>query len=133
MKALEQLPNVPENGIVIRQEGALVRLFFDIEPAPAMPVEEGETPCNPGDLYQCYNVDVATPANYGNIIAAIVNDKYSADDVQALTANYFEAKDPESGLTEEKRAEYINEWNEFQAWRAKAKEIAAYVVTQLQY
>lgn len=133
MKALEQLQNVPENGIVIRQEGAIVRLFFDIEPAPEIPSLDGEEAAFPEDLYQCYNVDVAAPANYGNIIAAIVNDKYSADDVQALTANYFEAKDPESDLTDEKRAEYINEWNDFQAWRAKAKEIATYVVNQLQY
>lgn len=133
MKALEQFQNVPENGIVIRQEGAVVRLFFDIEPAPEMPTEDGETPCVPSDLFKCYNVDVATPANYGNVIAAIVNDKYSADDVQALTANYFEAKDSESALSDAKRAEYLNEWNEFQAWRAKAKEIATYVVTQLQY
>ena len=132
MKALEQFPNVPDNGIVIRQEGGVVRLFFDIEPAPEMPTMEGETPCGPGDLYECYNVDVPVPADYGTIVAAIVNDKYSADDTQALISNFTEARVEESDMPAAKREEYIAEWSEFQAWRAKAKEIARTVTTIIQ-
>ena len=132
MEALEQFPNVPDNGIVIRQEGGVVRLFFDITPASAVAAEEGETACGPGDLYECYNVDVAAPANYGGIIAAIVNDKYSADDTQALISNFTEARMDESDMPAEKREEYISEWNEFQAWRSKAKEIATTVTTIIQ-
>lgn len=132
MKALEQLPNVPQNGIVVRQEGAVVRLFFDIEPAPVMPTVDGEEPSSPGDLYQCYNVDVPAPATYGAVVAAIVNDKYSADDTQALISNFTEAKDADSEISDEKREEYISEWNEFQSWRAKAKEIATTVTNLIQ-
>lgn len=132
MKALEQLPNVPDNGIVIRPEGAVVRLFFDIAPASEMPTEDGETSSGPGDLYECYNVDVPVPADYGTVVAAIVNDKYSADDTQALISNFTSARIEESDMTEEKREEYISEWNVFQAWRAKAKEIATIVTTIIQ-
>lgn len=132
MKALEQLPNVPENGIVIRPEGAVVRLFFDIEPVTEMPAEDGETPSGPSDLYKCYNVDVPVPANYGSIVAAIVNDRYSADDTQALISNFTSARIEDSDMTEDKREEYIAEWNDFQSWRAKSKEIATIVTTLLQ-
>ena len=132
MEALEQFPNVPDSGIVIRQEGGVVRLFFDIAPAPEMPTEEGETTSGPGDLSECYNVDVPVPANYGNIIAAIVNDKYSADDTQALISNFTEARVEDSDMSHEKREEYIAEWNEFQAWRVKAKEIATAVTNIIQ-
>lgn len=130
MKTLEQLPSIPDSGIIVRQEGAIVRLFFDIEAAP-MPALEEDVCAQPEDLCQCYNVDVPAPANYGNIIASIVNDKYSADDVQALSANYIESNDPENNLDDDKRAEYISEWKEFQAWRAKAKEIASTVINLL--
>lgn len=132
MKALEQFPNVPQNGIIVRQEGAVVRVFFGVEPAPEMPSAEGDTPCNPGDLYECYNVDVPTPATYGAIVAAIVNDKYSSDEVQALIANFTEAKNEDSEMPEDKREEYVSEWNAFQAWRTKAKEIANIVTNIIQ-
>lgn len=130
MKTIEQLRCIPESGIVIRQEGGVVRLFFDITPAQAVALE-GEESCAPDDLYECYNVDVKAPVNYGSVIAAIVNDRYTADDAQALISNFTEAKDENSGIEQTKREEYISEWTEFQQWRAKAKEIAAFVTQGL--
>ncbi len=133
MKTLEQIPMIPESGIIIRQEGAVLRSFFDIKKAPDPQIsdESEEVISQPEDLCECYNVDVNAPITYGTIIAAIVNDKYSADDVQALSANYIEAKDSDSELDEEKRAEYIEEWSEFQNWRTTAKSIASTVMTML--
>lgn len=132
MKTLEQLASIPESGIVIRQEGAVLRLFFGIEPAEPMPSPEGEETAQPEGLCECYNVDVRAPFTYGSIVAAIVNDKYSADDVQALSANCIEAKNPDSPLSDGKRAEYEAEWAEFQQWRAKAKGIASAVIESMQ-
>lgn len=81
MKTLEQIPEIPESGIIIRKEGALVRVFFDIAKAP-VPEIEGEESSHPEDLCECYTVDVAAPATYGSVIAAIVNDRYTTDDVR---------------------------------------------------
>lgn len=133
MKTLEQIPVIPESGILIRQEGAVLRVFYDISKAPAPDVADDseETPAPPEDLCECYNIDVDAPIEYGSIVAAIVNDKYSADDVQALSANYIDAKDPDSTILREKREEYLAEWSEYQAWRTSAKEIASTVISML--
>lgn len=131
MKTVEQLQNIPESGIIIRPEGGIVRLFFDITPAQIVVPEGEDESCAPDDLCDCHNVDVKAPVNYGSIIAAIVNDKYSADDAQALISNFTEAKDENSSIEQSKREEYLDEWTAFQQWRAKAKEIAAYVVEHL--
>jgi hypothetical protein len=65
----------------------------------------------------------------GDIIAAIMNDKYSPDAYQAILANYELAKDKSSGISSEKKAEYLAEYQAFQEARAHAKEIAAIVVS----
>ena len=67
-------------------------------------------------------VILEAPLSYENIIAAIVNAKYSNDDVTAITLNYLLAVHNE--VDENKQEEYINEYRTFQAWRKKAKEIA---------
>lgn len=132
MKTLEQIQEIPESGILLRAEGAVLRVFFNISKAKPMATgEDGEESGEPEDLCECYNVDVNAPFNYGNIIAAIVNDKYSSDDVQALQANYIDAMDEKSKTASDKREEYISEWNDFQSWRATAKEIAAKVISML--
>ena len=71
------------------------------------------------------------PITYGSIVSAIVNDRYSADDVQALSANFIDAKDTRSSVEEDKREEYVNEWSEYQSWRTTAKGIATTVITML--
>ncbi|MCM1075932.1 MAG: hypothetical protein NC548_52650 [Lachnospiraceae bacterium] len=133
MKTLEQIEMIPQNGIIVRQEGAVLRVFFDIAkaPTPESPKDGEEVHTQPDDLCECYNVDVQAPITYGSIVAAIVNDKYSSDDVQALQANYLEAKDSKSSLDSDKRKEYLAEWSDFQAWRTTAKEIATSVVSMI--
>lgn len=135
MKTIEQFSSVPENGIIIRQEGAILRVFFGIkavEQSAGVTDEdsEGASPSVVADLYECNVVDVKG-RTYSEIVAAIVNGKYSSDDVQALQSNYIEAKDTDSGQTKVKRAEYLTEWSEFQDWRKEAKEVAAEVVEML--
>ena len=79
----------------------------------------------------CESIDVDS-RNYDRIVAAIVTDHYSSDAYQALIANYQMAKDPEAEISEEKRSEYIQEYESFQAWRAHAKEVAHIVVTEIE-
>lgn len=118
------MPQLPESGVQVTIEGELLRLLFDFSPAEPHEGEE-ET-----DIYDCESVDV-TGRTYGSIVAAIVNDRYSADDVQAIMANYAEALDSSSEITAEKRAEYLAEYEDYQAWRKHAKEIAVIVLAQL--
>ena len=52
---------------------------------------------------------------YGKIVDAIVTFKYPNDKMQAVINNY---------LLEPENPEYITAFNEMQAWRKEAKEIA---------
>jgi len=124
-------PIVPQSGIICNEEGALLRVYFNI--APYKPVASENEPealrrhAPEPNQYVCENVDVIG-RTYPDIVSAIVNDRYSADDVQALQANFIEAKDNGSDITAEKRQEYLDEYAAFQAWRKRAKEVAATVV-----
>lgn len=131
MKTIEQFDAVPAGGMVIRQEGAVLRVFFDIEKMQPQVTEDGTASEGSDDVYTCYNVDVKAPFTYGAIVSATVNDRYSADDVQALSANLIEAQNAGSDLSDDKRREYLGEWADFQAWRAKAKQVAAEVVNAI--
>ncbi len=133
MLSYNEFPIVPESGIICKEEGSILRVYFDIN--PHVPVVSENEPAGMQDesaapVYVCENVDVEG-RTYGDIVSAIVNDRYSADDVQALQANYIEAKDPESIIPDEKREEYLTEYADFQLWRKHAKEIASAVVELL--
>lgn len=116
MKVNYTMSEIPESGIIATREGNVLRLLFGFE----------KTEDNDIDSYQCESVDVAGATSYGSIISAIVNDKYSNDDVQAIIANYEEAKDEEN--PSEKEQEHLDEYKEYQEYRQRAKEIAKVVV-----
>lgn len=119
----------PSDNVLIEREGDLVRVYFDFkrEKVYGMDGKEVETPIQ----HSCQNVDVRGNHSYGAFVGAIVNDKYSADDVQALQFNYELAKDEDSLISDEKREEYLAEYKAFQDWRAHAKEVAAKVIEKL--
>ncbi len=130
MVSYNEFATVPQSGIKCVKEGDILRVYFDIQPyEPPVSENEPEGMHSPSaeNQYVCQVVDVPG-RTYGDIVSAIVNDKYSADDVQALQANFIEAKDEESDIADEKRDEYLAEYANFQIWRKKAKEIASYVV-----
>lgn len=137
MKCNYQFSSIPESGVIVLTEGALLRLFFDIVESPKAPAmgdaedadgvaEESET-----QTYDCIQVDVASGRTYADIVSAIINDRYSNDDVQAILANYTEARNDDSGFSEEKTEEYMAEYSEYQQWRKHAKEVAAIVLEQI--
>lgn len=131
MKTLKHIASVPESGVEVVTEGTLTRIFFDFTDPEHPASEEGlEHPELPADLKACENVDVEG-RSYSGIVSAIINDRYPQDANQALNANYQLAKDAESELSDEKRAEYLDEYASFQDWRSHAKKIAATVVAIL--
>lgn len=131
MKSYNEFASVPDSGIIVVEEGSLVRVYFDItawtpQPSPL----DGEDYVAPDNQYVCENVDVCG-REYGDVVSAIVNDRYSSDEVQAINANFIEAKDAQSDITDEKRAEYLSEYAAFQSWRKKAKTVAGAVIELL--
>lgn len=123
MKAIYQLNELPGNGVMVTVEGTVVRLLFDFE-KHVSPEEEDA----PVDLYDCESVDVRSGRSYGDIVSAIVGDRYPYDKAQAVMANHEYANDSESGLDESKRQEYLAEYSAYQDWRKHAKEIAKKVL-----
>lgn len=131
MKTLKHIASLPASGVEVITEGTLTRIFFDFtDPEQPASEEEMKQPELPSDLKACENVDVEG-RSYAGIVSAIINDRYSQDDTQALHANYQMAKDAESEISDEKRSEYLAEYAAFQNWRIHAKEIAATVVAIL--
>lgn len=62
--------------------------------------------------YEYETVIVSNPLTYGRIVSAIVRDKYSEDDVEAIILNGTDT------------AEHKAEYEALQEWRKTAKEIA---------
>lgn len=120
------LPVAPSDNVMVEREGSLLRVYFDFNKEVVKDFDGNvvEEPVQ----YSCQNVDIRGEHGYGSIVGAIVNDRYSNDDVQAIQFNYELAKDDESNITKEKREEYISEYNEFQEYRAHAKEVAEKVI-----
>lgn len=121
MKVNQVLENVPSNGIIVREEGDIVRVFFDIEKQKAETSKNGEV-IVPDGMCTMENVDVFGTRTYDGIVNAIVCDHYPADKMQAIINNH---------LFESESKEHEAEFAEMQAWRVKAKRVAKEVVSMI--
>lgn len=121
MKVNQVLENVPSNGIIVREEGDIVRVFFDIQKLKAETSKDGEV-IVPDGMCTMENVDVFGTRTYDGIVNAIVCDHYPADKMQAIINNH---------LLEGESKEHEAEFAEMQAWRAKAKSVAKEVVSMI--
>ena len=121
MKVFEVLEVVPKNGIIVREEGDIIRVFFDIEKQKAETSKSGEVLVQEG-MCSMENIDVYGSRTYDGIVNAIVCDHYPADKMQAIINNH---------LLESDNEEHEAEFSEMQAWRAKAKSVAKEVVTMI--
>ena len=129
MKSYSEINAAPKGGIEVRIEGNIMRIFFDFERI-TYNVQEGEETITKKQ-FESECIDVFGGRKYNDIVSAIINDHYSNDDVQAIIANYTEAKEENTTseeLAPEKREEYIQEYNQFQEWRKKAKDVAKKVL-----
>lgn len=121
MKVFEVLEVVPKSGIIVREEGDIIRVFFDIEKQKAETSKSGDV-IVPDGMYTMENVDVCGARTYDSIVNAIVCDRYPADKMQAIINNH---------LLEGESKEHEAEFAEMQAWRVKAKSVAKEVVTMI--
>ncbi len=123
--------DLPTSGVQVIKEGTRLRIFFDFEEEQNPATDPDELEGCPDNFYVCENIDIEGDQSYGAIISGIVNGRYSNDDVQAIMANYELAKDETSTITEEKRAEYIQDYQTWQEWRAHAKAVAKEVMNEI--
>lgn len=130
MKNFTNLKNgVPQGGISIIVEAGLLRVFFDYRKDETPRVDMDGKEYIDDTAYVCELVEVQAPHTYPALISAIVDSKYSTADVTAIIANHALAQDSESDITDEKRAEYKQDYTTFQNWRSHAKEVAKNVLT----
>ena len=128
MKTIYQVQALPADGVTVTLEGKLLRVLFDFEKVEFLEGDDNHKP-KADDLYYCESIDVHG-RGYGDIISAIVNDRYPTDQKDAIMANYELVKDDH--CPEEKKAEYISEYQALQDWRAHAKEIAKVITSKLE-
>ena len=128
MKTVYQIQALPADGVAITLEGKLLRVLFDFEKVEAQEGDDIHMP-KADDLYHCESIDV-DGRGYGDIISAIVNDRYPTDQKDAIMANYELVKD--DLCPEEKKTEYIAEYQALQNWRARAKDIAKIINSKLE-
>ena len=103
MKAVVQIDKLPTKGVKVILEGTLTRLMFDFTKHQWNSGGRDDEP-HPDNLYDYESIDLYGQS-YAEIVSAIVNGRYSNDEVQAITANFINAKDASSSLGESKRAE----------------------------
>ena len=128
MKTIYQVQALPADGVTVTLEGKLLRVLFDFEKVEFPEGDDNHIP-KADDLYYCESIDVHGHG-YGDIISAIVNDRYPTDQKDAIMANYELVKDDH--CPEEKKEEYISEYQALQDWRAHAKEIAKVITSKLE-
>ncbi len=114
--------SIPE--LEVLREGVLTRIYFDFE------VERKTVGEEEAVSLVCENIDVQG-TDYASIVNAIISGKYPSDKYEAVMANYAEASDAGSEIPEAKREEYLAEYAAFQAWRRKAKAVAAAVTAEI--
>lgn len=76
------------------------------------------------EVYKIFSVEIGREFSYGSIISAIISQRYSNDDVTAISLNYLNKE----CASEIKRIEYSAEYQALQDWRSMAKEVAAKAV-----
>lgn len=134
MKVFMTLPaGAPADGIKVVVEGNLLRLYFNYAKETETKTSSDGSGIKNGNMdnasYSAENIDIQGGVrDYAAITAAIVNDMYDVNDVQAILANKALADDAKSDITDEKRKEYLEEYTNYQAYRVKAKETAAKAV-----
>ena len=131
MKVNQVLENVPSNGIIVREEGDIVRVFFDIQKQKAETSKDGEV-IVPDGMCTMENVDVFGTRTYDGIVNAIVCDHYPADKMQAIINNHFAnlAKIADGKKLDADDEEHEAEYNAMQDWRTKAKAVAKDVLEE---
>lgn len=105
------------------KEGKIHRIYFNYEEAPSITEDEGEENSLPSFVCDLIEIDELT---YPSIVSAIVRDRYSQNDVEAIISNYQLCKDGKAG--EDRCIRYEEDYNAYQDYRAMAKQVANQII-----
>ena len=114
----EQLPEIE-----IVRSGNIYQIMFNFEDVEHIDEEGIESDSQ--KHYMCDLIEVAT-LDYASIVSAIIREKYSQDDVEAILSNYQLCKDGEAG--EDRCIRYEEDYNAYQDYRAMAKQVANQII-----
>lgn len=106
----------------VQRIGELYQVNFDIEEVqvdPELNNPDKEVATSYRSLYA--RVD---SLQYAELVSAIIGTRYDASDVEAIMLNYIQAQEANPLFDPEKKAEYNEEYQQLQDWRAHAKEVA---------
>ena len=111
---------------IVTPEGATVLVTFDVEKKVITPEtqenNEATAAAEPITQFEAYAVRLAHPLTRSRRIDAIVTAAYPSDVMQAIINNHL--LDPTDEVHEA-------EFNEMQAWRKHAKEVADHVLNPI--
>lgn len=113
---------LPELEIV--QSNGVHQIFYQFEEIEVKD-EDGEVDSQ--KHCTCNMVEVRE-LDYESIVSAIVRDKYSQNDVEAIISNYQLCKDGKAG--EDRCIRYEEDYNAYQDYRAMAKQVAMDVLNK---
>lgn len=106
----------------IQKIGEFFQVNFDVEEVQVNP-ELNNPDKEVATSYRCLYARVDS-LEYAELISAIIGTRYDASDVEAIMLNYIQAQESNPLFDPEKKAEYIEEYQQLQDWRAHAKEVA---------
>ena len=134
MKAVIDLEQKPQSGFIAFIEKNTVRIFINFTEHRYTEIDEdGHSQEVVSETQmECRSIDTENK-DYGGIVDAIITDLYPVSTQYAALVNKQLADDPESDITDEKRAEYIADYNEFLSYRQTAKELARQICAELNF
>jgi hypothetical protein len=108
---------------LVQREGSLLRIFHSFQSVSITGVDNETV-----EKFEGYNIDIEGPADYGNIVSAIIRGEYPDQKKDAVILNRELVRD---NPAHEKAEEYNAEYELLQAWRATAKQVATEVIAAL--
>lgn len=105
------------------KEGKAHRIYFNYEESQT--IIDGDEEQSPLPSFVCDLIEI-DELTYPSIVSAIVRDRYSQNDVEAIISNYQLCKDGKAG--EDRCIRYEEDYNAYQDYRAMAKQVANQII-----
>ena len=105
---------------ILVPQGNRSHLIYGITLVPATEQEEGDDMhMAMPEHYEAERIEMPRTEDYGKVVSALIREKYSADEVEAIVLNHGDGD-----------AEHDAEYKALQEWRSHAKEVAKQVLAQ---
>lgn len=113
----KQVDITPTPEAILTPQGKYTHILYGIHLVPATE-GEGEHPQPMPEHYEAERIEIEGTADYGTVINAIVRERYSQSQVEAILCNGSDTPEHQAEL------------EAFQQWRKEAKRIAKIALAQ---